>query len=84
MSYTPSALQLQREEAKRRASRRSTAIALLSTLLVGAVLTLIVANAQGAEARLNLSRLFLQSSRLLVTMRRVQSLLSEISQMSVL
>ena len=50
MSYTPSALQTQREEAKRRASRRSTAIALLSTLLVGAVLTIIVANAQGAEA----------------------------------
>jgi len=50
MSYTPSALQLQREEAKRRASRRSTAVALLSTLLVGAVLTIIVANAQGAEA----------------------------------
>ncbi len=50
MSYTPSALQLQREEAKRRASRRSTAIALLSTLLVGAVLTIIVANAQGAAA----------------------------------
>ena len=50
MSYTPSALQLQREEAKRRASRRSTAIALLSTLLVGAALTIIVANAQGAEA----------------------------------
>jgi polar amino acid transport system permease protein len=50
MSYTPSALQVQREEAKRRASRRSTAIALLSTLLVGAALTLIVANAQGAEA----------------------------------
>jgi len=41
---------MQREEAKRRASRRSTAIALLSTLLVGAVLTIIVANAQGAEA----------------------------------
>ena len=50
MSYTPSALQLQREEAKRRASRRSTAIALLSTLIVGAALTIIVANAQGAEA----------------------------------
>lgn len=50
MSYTPSALQVQREEAKRRASRRSTAVALLSTLLVGAALTLIVANAQGAEA----------------------------------
>ena len=50
MSYSPSALQVQREEAKRRASRRSTAIALLSTLVVGAVLTIIVANAQGAEA----------------------------------
>jgi polar amino acid transport system permease protein len=50
MSYTPSALQVQREEAKRRASRRSTAVALLSTLLVGAALTIIVANAQGAEA----------------------------------
>lgn len=50
MSYTPSALQVQREAAKRRASRRSTAVALLSTLLVGAVLTIIVANAQGAEA----------------------------------
>ena len=50
MSYTPSALQVRREEAKRRASRRSTAIALLSTLLVGAALTIIVANAQGAEA----------------------------------
>ena len=50
MSYTPSALQVQREEARRRASRRSTAIALLSTLLVGAALTIIVANAQGAEA----------------------------------
>lgn len=50
MSYTPSELQLQREDAKRRASRRSTAIALLSTLLVGAVLTAIVANAQGFAA----------------------------------
>ena len=50
MSYTASALQVQREEAKRRASRRSTAIALLSTLIVGAALTIIVANAQGAEA----------------------------------
>lgn len=50
MSYTPSALQLQREDAKRRASRRSTAIALLSTLIVGAVLVVIVANAQGAHA----------------------------------
>lgn len=50
MSYTPSALQLQREDAKRRASRRSTAIALFSTLIVGAILIVIVANAQGAHA----------------------------------
>jgi polar amino acid transport system permease protein len=50
MTYTPSKLQLQREAAKRRAARRSTAIALLSTLVVGALLVAIVANAQGAEA----------------------------------
>lgn len=50
MTYTPSQLQLQREEGKRRASRRSTAIALLSTLLLGAVLTLIIVNAQGFSA----------------------------------
>jgi polar amino acid transport system permease protein len=47
MTYIPSALQLQREDAKRRASRRSTAIALLSTLIFGALLTVIVVNAQG-------------------------------------
>lgn len=50
MTYTPSPLQQQREDAKRRASRRSTAIALLSTLIVGAVLTIVIANAQGAHA----------------------------------
>lgn len=50
MTYSPSSLQLQREEAKRRASRRSTAIALLSTLIFGAVLALIVVNAQGFTA----------------------------------
>jgi polar amino acid transport system permease protein len=50
MSYTPSELQLQREDAKRRASRRSTAVALLSTLIVGAILTAIVVNAQGFAA----------------------------------
>jgi polar amino acid transport system permease protein len=50
MTYSPSPLQLQREEAKRRASRRSTAIALLSTLIFGAVLTVIVVNAQGFSA----------------------------------
>ena len=46
MTYSPSPLQLQREEAKRRASRRSTAIAFLSTLIFGAVLTVLVVNAQ--------------------------------------
>ncbi|CAB4887076.1 unannotated protein [freshwater metagenome] len=50
MSYSPSVLQIQREEARRRASRRSTAIALLSTLIVGLVLTAIVVNAQGFAA----------------------------------
>lgn len=50
MTYAPSSLQLQREAAKRRASRRSIAIALLSTLLVGAILALIVGNAQGSRA----------------------------------
>ena len=50
MTFTPSALQLQREDAKRRASRRSTAIALLSTLVFGALLTVIVVNAQGFSA----------------------------------
>ena len=50
MSYSPSALQIQREETRRRASRRSTAIALLSTLIVGLVLTAIVVNAQGFAA----------------------------------
>jgi polar amino acid transport system permease protein len=50
MSYTPSIQQQLREDGKRRASRRSTAIALLSTLVVGAVLTIIVINAQGFSA----------------------------------
>jgi len=50
MSYTPSALQLRREDAKRRASRRSTTIALLSTAIFGLVLTAIVVNAQGFNA----------------------------------
>ena len=50
MSYAPSMLQQQREAAKRRASRRSTAIALLSTLIFTAVLSIIVVNAQGFDA----------------------------------
>lgn len=49
MSFQPSQLQLQRESAKTRASRRSIAIALLSTLLVGVVLAIIVVNAQGYD-----------------------------------
>jgi polar amino acid transport system permease protein len=50
MTYSPSPLQKQREDAKRRASRRSTTIALLSTLIFGALLTVIVINAQGFQA----------------------------------
>jgi polar amino acid transport system permease protein len=49
MTYQPSALQLQREAAKRRASRRSTAIALSSTLAVGFLLVLLITGAQGYE-----------------------------------
>lgn len=50
MTYTPSALQLQREDAKRRASRRSILIALLSTLAISLVITAILLNAQGFDA----------------------------------
>lgn len=50
MTYSPSQLQLQREEGRRRASRRSTAVALLSTLSVGLILGIIVVNAQGFSA----------------------------------
>ncbi len=49
MTYQPSALQLQREAAKRRASRRSTLIALSSTLLFGLALAVVVTGAQGYE-----------------------------------
>ena len=49
MTYQPSALQLQREAAKRRASRRSTLIALSSTLAFGFILVLLVTGAQGYE-----------------------------------
>jgi polar amino acid transport system permease protein len=49
MTYQPSALQLQREAAKRRASRRSTLIALSSTLALGFILVLLVTGAQGYE-----------------------------------
>ena len=49
MTYQPSALQLQREAAKRRASRRSTFIALSSTLAFGLLLVIVVTGAQGYE-----------------------------------
>lgn len=49
MTYQPSALQLQREAAKRRASRRSTLIALSSTLAFGFILVLLVTGAQGYQ-----------------------------------
>jgi polar amino acid transport system permease protein len=49
MTYQPSALQLQREAAKRRASRRSTLIALSSTLALGFILVIVITGAQGYE-----------------------------------
>jgi polar amino acid transport system permease protein len=49
MTYQPSALQLQREAAKRRASRRSIFIALTSTLGMGFLITVLVTGAQGYE-----------------------------------
>ncbi len=49
MTYQPSALQLQREAAKRRASRRSTLIALSSTFAFGLVLAIVITGAQGYE-----------------------------------
>jgi polar amino acid transport system permease protein len=50
MTYTPSALQMQREAAKRRASRRSILLALLSTFVIAVVITAILLNAQGFDA----------------------------------
>src|ERR1035437_7687716 len=47
MSYQPSALRLQREEARRRVSRHSTIVALLSTIAIGAVLAIVVTGAPG-------------------------------------
>ena len=49
MTYQPSALQLQREAAKRRASRRSTLIALSSTVALGFILVVVITGAQGYE-----------------------------------
>jgi len=47
MSYTPSALRLQREEQRHRASRRSTLVAAASTLIIGSILVIIVVGAPG-------------------------------------
>ncbi len=47
MSYQPSPLRLQREEARRLASRRSTWLALLSTVVVGVILILVVTGSPG-------------------------------------
>jgi len=50
MSYQPSPLRLQREAARRRASRRSTLIAVISTIVIGTALTIIVTGAPGFKA----------------------------------
>ncbi len=50
MSYQPSPLRLQREAARRRASRRSTLIAVISTVVIGTALTIIVTGAPGFKA----------------------------------
>ncbi len=49
MSYQPSPLRLQREEARRLASRRSTWLALSSTVVVGIVLIFVVTGAPGFD-----------------------------------
>lgn len=49
MSYRPSELRLQREAAGRRASKRSTLIALASTLIFGTIITIVVAGAPGFD-----------------------------------
>jgi len=50
MTYQPSPLRLQREEARRQASRRSTTVAISSTLAVGSLLIFIVTGAKGFTA----------------------------------
>jgi polar amino acid transport system permease protein len=50
MSYQPSELRLQREAARRRASRRSTLIAVISTVAIGTLLTIAVTGAPGFKA----------------------------------
>ena len=50
MTYQPSALRLEREAAKRRASRNSILIALTSTFVLGTIITLVVTHAPGFKA----------------------------------
>ena len=47
MTYQPSELRLQREAARHRASRRSTAIAISSTIAIAALLIIIISGAKG-------------------------------------
>ncbi len=47
MSYQPSALRIEREAARHRASRHSTVVALISTLTIAIILTIVVAGAPG-------------------------------------
>ncbi|MEI6648323.1 MAG: amino acid ABC transporter permease [Actinomycetes bacterium] len=49
MTYEPSTLRLQRETARRRASRRSSLIALASTLVFGLILVAVIAGAPGFD-----------------------------------
>ena len=49
MTYQPSALRLQREAAKKRASRRSVLIALLSTFLFAVILFIVISRAKGSH-----------------------------------
>lgn len=49
MSYRPSNLRLQREAARHRACRRSTLIAVTSTVVIGLVLTIVIAGAPGFD-----------------------------------
>jgi polar amino acid transport system permease protein len=47
MTYTPSAMRIAREEARRRVSRRSNLIAIGSTVVIGSVLTIVITGAPG-------------------------------------
>jgi polar amino acid transport system permease protein len=49
MSFQPSELQVQRDAAKARASRRSIFLAAISTILTGAVFALIIINSEGYD-----------------------------------